>query len=72
MESKGAEFDIAGRINENWSLIGSYSHDDARILQGNGISDDCGGGILCTNLWDVGERRVTGFKMFRSIPVALG
>ena len=49
IESKGAEFDIAGRINENWSLIGSYSHDDARILQGNGISDNCGDGILCTN-----------------------
>jgi iron complex outermembrane recepter protein len=49
IESKGAEFDIAGRINENWSLIGSYSHDDARILQGNGISDNCGDGVLCTN-----------------------
>lgn len=49
IESKGAEFDIAGRISENWSLIGSYSHDDARILQGNGISDNCGGGVLCTN-----------------------
>jgi len=44
IESKGAEFDIAGRINENWSLIGSYSHDDARILQGN-----CGNGTtFCT------------------------
>jgi iron complex outermembrane recepter protein len=44
IESKGAEFDIAGRINENWSLIGSYSHDDARILKGN-----CGNGTtFCT------------------------
>jgi iron complex outermembrane receptor protein len=31
--SKGVEFDIAGRINENWSLIGSYSHDDARVTR---------------------------------------
>jgi iron complex outermembrane receptor protein len=33
VESKGAEFDIAGRIDENWSLIGSYSFDDARFTQ---------------------------------------
>lgn len=33
VESKGAEFNVAGRINENWSLIGSYSFDDARITQ---------------------------------------
>lgn len=33
VQSKGAEFDIAGRINENWSLIGNYSHTDARILK---------------------------------------
>ncbi len=38
VESKGAEFDIAGRIDENWSLIGSYSYDEARFktdLNGN-------------------------------------
>jgi iron complex outermembrane receptor protein len=34
-ESKGVEIDIAGRIDENWSLIGSYSHDDARITKDN-------------------------------------
>jgi iron complex outermembrane receptor protein len=33
IESKGVEFDIAGRIDENWSVIGSCSHDDARIAQ---------------------------------------
>jgi iron complex outermembrane recepter protein len=50
IESKGAEFDIAGRIDENWSLIGSYAFDDARILQGNGISDVCSPGILNSNI----------------------
>jgi iron complex outermembrane receptor protein len=48
-ESKGVEFDISGRINENWSLIGNYSHDDARIIQGMGISNNCGPGISCVN-----------------------
>ncbi len=33
VDSKGAEFDIAGRIDENWSLIGSYSYDEARFTQ---------------------------------------
>lgn len=31
VRSRGAEFDIVGRINENWSLIGNYSFDEARI-----------------------------------------
>jgi iron complex outermembrane receptor protein len=35
IESKGIEFDLAGRIDENWSVIASYSHDDARITQDN-------------------------------------
>ena len=45
VESKGAEFDIAGRIDENWSLIGSYSYDEARFItdlngnQGNRLQD---------------------------------
>ncbi len=33
VESKGVEFDIAGRINENWSLIGNYSFDDAHVTK---------------------------------------
>jgi iron complex outermembrane receptor protein len=38
VESKGAEFDIAGRIDENWSLIGSYAFDSAHILNGQGYT----------------------------------
>jgi iron complex outermembrane receptor protein len=30
-ESQGVEFDLAGRVDENWSVIATYSHDDARI-----------------------------------------
>ncbi|HMF06931.1 MAG TPA: TonB-dependent receptor [Methylocella sp.] len=33
VESKGADFDIAGRIDENWSPIGSCSFDDARFTK---------------------------------------
>jgi iron complex outermembrane receptor protein len=33
IESKGFELDIAGRIDDNWSLIGSYSHDTVRITK---------------------------------------
>lgn len=41
-ESKGVEFDIAGRINENWSLIGNYSHDDARVTKDSMASGGLG------------------------------
>ena len=30
VESKGAELDITGRINENWSVIANASYTDAR------------------------------------------
>lgn len=30
--SRGFEFDIAGRIDEHWSVIGNYAYDDAKIL----------------------------------------
>ncbi|MBY6239892.1 TonB-dependent receptor [Methylosinus sp. Sm6] len=33
IESNGFEIDIAGRIDDNWSLIGSYSHDTVRITK---------------------------------------
>ncbi len=33
-ESKGVEFDLTGRVNENWSLIANYTHDDARVTIG--------------------------------------
>ena len=38
VESKGAEFDLTGRVNENWSLIANFSHDDVRIKQGSPIN----------------------------------
>jgi iron complex outermembrane receptor protein len=38
-ESKGVELDVAGRINEMWSLTASYSHDDARIRKGQAPDD---------------------------------
>ena len=28
------EFDLTGRVNENWSLIANYTHDDARVTIG--------------------------------------
>ena len=38
VESRGVEFDIAGRIDDNWSMIASYAYDDARIVRGQGPS----------------------------------
>lgn len=32
VESKGVELDVAGRVDDNWSLIGTYSYTDARII----------------------------------------
>jgi iron complex outermembrane recepter protein len=31
VESKGVELDINGRIDDHWSVIGTYAYDDARI-----------------------------------------
>jgi iron complex outermembrane receptor protein len=31
-ESKGAEFDLTGKINDNWSLIANYTHEDVRVV----------------------------------------
>ena len=42
VESKGIEFDLAGRIDDNWSLIATYAYDDARILKGQGPSNFTG------------------------------
>lgn len=50
-ESKGAELDISGRINPNWSLIGSYAHDSAHILNGQGYT-------VTGDLVDVSGRRL--------------
>jgi iron complex outermembrane recepter protein len=35
IESKGVEFDATGRVNENWSLIANFSHEDVRVTQGS-------------------------------------
>ncbi|WP_400771359.1 TonB-dependent siderophore receptor [Methylosinus sporium] len=32
VESRGVELDVTGRIDDNWSVIGNYSYDDARII----------------------------------------
>ena len=36
IESKGIEFDLAGSINDNWSVIATYAYDNARITSGQG------------------------------------
>ncbi|WP_400770375.1 TonB-dependent siderophore receptor [Methylosinus sporium] len=32
--SQGFEFDLTGRIDDNWSVIANYTHDDVRTVQG--------------------------------------
>lgn len=32
VESSGVELDVAGRVDDQWSLIGNYAYDDARII----------------------------------------
>lgn len=34
-ESKGFEVDLKGRIDENWSVIANYTHDDVRVTKGS-------------------------------------
>lgn len=34
-ESKGVEIDVTGLVNDNWSLIANFSHDDARVTKGS-------------------------------------
>ncbi|QOZ24363.1 TonB-dependent siderophore receptor [Bradyrhizobium sp. CCBAU 51753] len=33
VRSHGAEFDITGRLSDNWSVIGSYGYTDARVTE---------------------------------------
>ncbi|WP_283469839.1 TonB-dependent siderophore receptor [Methylosinus trichosporium] len=39
IESNGFEVDIAGRIDDNWSLIGNYSHDTVRITKDANVAN---------------------------------
>ncbi|WP_255608815.1 TonB-dependent receptor [Methylosinus sp. Sm6] len=32
--SQGVEIDLTGRIDDNWSVIANYTHDDVRTIQG--------------------------------------
>ncbi|WP_161914531.1 TonB-dependent receptor [Methylosinus sp. C49] len=32
--SQGLEFDLTGRVDDNWSIIANYTHDDVRTVQG--------------------------------------
>jgi iron complex outermembrane receptor protein len=33
VRSEGVEVDVAGRIDDNWSMIGNFSHDEARVIK---------------------------------------
>lgn len=33
VRSRGAEFDVTGRLTDNWSVIGSYGYTDARVIE---------------------------------------
>jgi iron complex outermembrane receptor protein len=34
VRSRGFEFDLTGRVNDNWSVIANYTHDDVRVVTG--------------------------------------
>ncbi|WP_456794073.1 TonB-dependent siderophore receptor [Bradyrhizobium sp. USDA 4506] len=33
VRSRGVEFDVTGRLSDNWSMIGSYGYTDARVTE---------------------------------------
>ncbi|PDT78850.1 TonB-dependent siderophore receptor [Bradyrhizobium sp. C9] len=33
VRSRGVEFDVTGRLTDNWSMIGSYGYSDARVTE---------------------------------------
>jgi iron complex outermembrane receptor protein len=43
VESKGVELDVTGRINDHWSIIGTYAYDDARITKDSSGPSALGG-----------------------------
>lgn len=36
--SQGFEFDLSGRIDDNWSVIANYTHDDVRTIEGSPLN----------------------------------
>ncbi len=34
-QSQGVELDMTGKINDNWSLIANYTHEDVRVVSGS-------------------------------------
>jgi iron complex outermembrane recepter protein len=38
--SHGVEFDVTGRLDQNWSLIANYAHVDARVTKGSPYNSD--------------------------------
>jgi iron complex outermembrane receptor protein len=42
VNSHGLELDVAGRVDEHWSLTASYVYDDARIVNGQGPNNTTG------------------------------
>ena len=42
VNSHGVELDVAGRVDEHWSLTASYAYDDARIVNGEGPNNVTG------------------------------
>ena len=36
VRSRGAEFDVTGKLTEQWSMIGNYAYTDTRVLKDNG------------------------------------
>ena len=40
VHSKGVEFDLTGRVDDNWNVIASYAYDDARIVSDTNLATD--------------------------------
>jgi iron complex outermembrane recepter protein len=52
--SQGFEFDLTGRIDDNWSVIANYTHDDVRTVVGSPLNP-------ATEITT--QRPVAGFKL---------
>ncbi len=64
VESKGVEFDMTGRINENWSLIANFSHDDVRVKDGSPFDPN--------DPTDVNDENFIAGKLFPGVPTNAG